>query len=353
MRTPKAHFAVACAIAIASTTGAAQMMPQQPKTFIAGSGPDDLWEVTGKTEMSGMSMPSQTSQQCFKKSRNVGEESVPKIDNCKVTEMRTQGNKTIFAMECTGEEPMTVRGETSATPTSFDMRMSMKGTRKGSDLQMTMTSQGKRIGACTDQTEQYVANAKAQGQAEIAKVCGEASEKFYYSMFSQGQVCESQRKAFCDKVGAMAPGMMKPAGFRAAVDKPGVDNVRGAFDVCKPLVARLDFKATANAACGEAAGTADWGFLGNGACDGQLMQYAPQKCVGRDYYTVDKSLVPMCNRYAMLTRGNAPGAAQGSAQGGAPGQPAQAQPTQAAQPQPAQPDPIKQGVDAVRKLLPF
>jgi hypothetical protein len=52
----------------------------------------------------------------------------------------------------------------------------------------------------------------------------------------------------------------------------------------------------------------------------------------------------------MLSRGNAAGSA--------PGQPTQAaqpsQPSQAAQTaQPAQADPIKQGVDAVRKLLPF
>ena len=348
MRLLLAPLIAPCAFAIVSTWAVAQMMPQHPKTFIAGSGPDELWEVTTKTEMSGMSLPGQTSQICIKKGRNVGEESVPKQDNCKVTEMRTQGNKTIFAMECTGEEPMSMRGETSATPTSFDSKMSMKGTRRGNDMQMNMTSSGKRIGACTDQTEQYVANAKAQGQAEVAKVCNEASEKLYYSMFSQGQVCEGQRKAFCDKVGGMAPGMMKPAGFRAAVDKPGIDNVRGAFDTCKSSNARLDFAATAKAACTDAAGSRDWAFLGNGVCDTEVMQQAPAKCVGRDYYLVDKSLVPMCNRYAMLTRGNAPGAMQGAAQGSAP-----SQPTQAAQPQAAQPDPIKQGVDAVRKLLPF
>lgn len=348
MRPFQARLVAACAIAIASSTATAQMMGGAPKTFIAGSGPDDMWEVSSKTEMSGMSMPGQTSQICIKKGRNVGEESVPKRDNCKVTEMRTQGNKTIFAMECTGEDAMSVRGETSATPTSFDSRMSMQSTRKGQEMQMTMSSQGRRIGACTDQTEQVVANAKAQGQAEIAKVCNEASEKFYYTMFSQGQVCEGNRKAFCDKVAGLAPGMMKPAGFRAAVEKPGVDNVRGSFDVCKSSAPRLDFAATAKAACGEAAGTRDWAFLGNGACDAEVMQQAPGKCVGRDYYTVDKSLVPMCNRYAMLSRGNAAAGAPGAAQA----QPAQAaQPTQAAQP--AQPDPIKSGVDAVRKLLPF
>ena len=333
------HLLAACAFVLASTPGIAQMMKQAPKTFIAGSGPDDLWEVSSKTEMSGMSMPGQTNQICVKKGRNVGEESVPKQDNCKVTEMKTSGNKTTFAMECQGEEPMSVRGETSATPTSFDSRVAMKGTRKGSDMQMTMTSSGRRIGACTDQTEQAVAGMKAQGQAEIAKVCGDAADKFQYQLFAQGQMCEGNRKPFCDKIAGAAPGMMKAAGFRSVVATPGVDSVRGGFDVCRSAGARLDFDATAKAACTDAVGTRDWAFLGIGACDAEVMEQAPSKCVGRDYYTVDKSLVPMCNRYAMLTRGRA------APPGSAPAQPAQAE-------APKQ-DAMKQGVDAVRKLLPF
>ncbi len=348
MRVHQTSLLAACVIALVSSTGLAQMMPQQPKTFIAGSGPDELWEVTSKTEMSGMSMPGQSSQICIKKGRNVGEESVPKQDNCKVTEMRTQGNKTIFAMECTGEEPMSMRGETSATPTSFDSRMSMQSTRKGREMQMTMTSSGKRIGACTDQTEQYIAKGVAQGQAEIAKVCGEMAEKFYYSIFEKGQTCEGNRKAFCDKVTGLAPGMVKAAAFRAAVEKPGIDAMRGSFDVCKASGARLDFNTTAKAACGDAVSTRDWAMLGNGLCDAEVMEQAPSKCVGRDYYLVDKSLIPLCNRYARLSRGGTAAGASGSSP---------AQPTQAAQPaqpaQPAQADPIKQGVDAVRKLLPF
>ena len=344
MRVPTTCLLAACAIAMASPTAVAQMMRQAPKTFIAGSGPDDMWEVSTRTEMSGMSLPGQNSQICIKKGRNVGEDSVPRQDNCKVTEMKTAGNKTTFAMECQGEEPMSMRGETIATPTSFDTRMSMKGTRKGSDMQMTMTSTGRKTGACTDQSEQVVANAKAQGQAEVARVCGEASDRFQYQVFAQGQVCEGNRKPFCDKVSGLAPGMMKPAGFRAAVDKPGIDNVRGAFETCASSGARVDFNATAKAACGDAVGTRDWGFLGIGACDAEVIEQAPSKCVGRDYYTVDKSLVPLCNRYAMLSRG------RGTAQ--APGA-SPAQPTQPAQAEAQKPDAIKQGVDAVRKLLPF
>jgi hypothetical protein len=343
MRRPTFCLFAACAMAIASSSAVAQMMGQGPRTFIAGSGPDDMWEVTSKTEMSGMSMPGQSHQICIRKGRNVGESSVPKQDNCTVTDMKTAGNKTTFAMECRGEEPMSIRGETSATPTSFDSRMSMKGTRKGSDLEMTMTSSGRKVGACTDQTEQVVANAKAQGQAEIAKVCGEASDRFQYQLFAQGQVCEGNRKAFCDRMSGLAPGMMKPAGFRAAVEKPGLDNVRGAFDACASASSRVDFNATAKAACGEAVGTRDWGFLGIGACDAEVMEQAPSKCTGRDYYTVDKSLVPLCNRYALLSRGRGSQPLQ-AAQPGQPAQPAQAE---------QKPDAVKQSLDAVRKLLPF
>jgi hypothetical protein len=334
----------ACALAIASSTALAQMMGQGPRTFIAGSGPDDMWEVTSKTEMAGMSLPGQTQQICIKRGRNVGEGSVPKQDNCKVTEMKTSGNKTTFAMECQGEEPMSIRGETSATPTSFESRMSMKGTKKGSDLDMTMTSSGRKMGACTDQSEQVVANAKAQGQAEIAKVCGDTSDKFQYQLFAQGQVCEGHRKQFCERITGLAPGMMKPAGFRAVVEKPGMDNVRGSFDACASASPRLDFGATAKAACGEAVAIRDWGFLGIGACDAEVMEQAPSKCTGRDYYTVDKSLVPLCNRYAMLSRGRGSQPMQ-AAQPVQPGQPAQAEAQK--------PDAVKQGLDAVRKLLPF
>jgi hypothetical protein len=350
MRLPTTCALAACTLALASSTALAQMTGQGPRTFVAGSGPDDMWEVTTKTEMAGMSMPGQTQQICIRKGRNVGEASVPRQDDCKVTEMKTSGNKTTFAMECQGQEPMTIRGETSATPSSFDSRMSMKGTKKGSDLEMTMASSGRKIGACTDQSEQVVANAKAQGQAEIAKVCADASDKFHYQFFAQGQLCEGHRKQFCDRITGLAPGMMKSAGFRAAVEKPGMDAVRGSFDACAAGSQRLDFDATARAACGDAVATRDWGFLGIGVCDAQVMEVAPSQCTGRDYYKVDRSLVPLCNRYAMLSRGRG-------------GQPMQAvQPVQSGQPmQPAQPaqaeaqkpDAVKQGIDAVRKLLPF
>jgi hypothetical protein len=53
----------------------------------------------------------------------------------------------------------------------------------------------------------------------------------------------------------------------------------------------------------------------------------------------------MCNRHAFLTKGSVPAGGMPTGAKGAP-------PQQAAQ-EPPKPDPMKQGVDAVRKLLPF
>lgn len=358
-----------CSVALTALAFAGAVLAQPgmmgrggaPKTFIAGSGPDDLWDVTTKMEMPGMpmAMPPQTNQICIKKGKNTGEESIPKQDNCRVTEMKTVGNKTTFAMECTGDEPMSMRGETTATGTSFDSRMSMKGTRRGNSMDMTMTSSGRRVGACTDQTDKVIAAGKSDYEAQIAKICNEATDKFQFEVFSGQQVCSTRKKAFCDKMGGLAGGMQDRAGFRAVVSKPGVAPVRGSFEFCG-----LDLVATAKPACASAVGAKDWAFVGNGVCDAEVRAQGPTYCKGRDYYLVDRSLTSLCNRYAALTRGGgaatagagggASGAATAGASGGSSGAPGKsAQTVQPPPPEPPKPDPVKQGVDAVRRLLPF
>lgn len=349
LRPAVALAALACAGMAFAQPGMGMGRGAAPKTFIAGSGPDDMWEITTKMQMQGMAIPGETQQVCIKKGKNVGEESVPKQDNCKVTEMRTVGNKTTFAMECTGEEPMSMRGETTATATSFDSRMSMKSTRRGG-TEMTMTSSGRRTGACTDQSEQMMASLKAQGDAEVAKFCAEASDRFNFQSFGAGGPCEGRKKAFCDKVGGLAPGMNEIDGFRKAVFRPGpgLDAMRGSFQVCG-----LNFEATNKAVCGKAVGAKNYSFIGSGACDSDVLAIGKTECEGRTYYTINKAAVPTCNRYAQLTRGRGATAGAGG-DGASPGQSSPGRQATSAQPaEPPKADPVKQGVDAVRRLLPF
>lgn len=345
------------AITLLVVAGAALAQPGRgmpTKTFKVG-GPDELWDVTMKMEMPGMAMPAQSFQSCLKKDRK-GEDAIPKQDNCKTTDVKVVGNKTSFTIECTGKDPMTGRGEITATPTAYDGKMQIKSTGRGGEMEMTQIFSGKKVGACTDETEKVIASVQAQGAAEVAKACAEMSDKLYYQAFvDKGALCEAQRKPFCDKVGGMARDMREPAGFRTVLAKANVEAIQGSFQACK-----LDYPGIAKAACSKASAAKDWAFVGNGVCDDEVRAAGPTFCKGRDYYLVDRSLTSLCNRYARLTRGAsgsadvapadaAPtsGAGQATATGKAP-------PTAAkAPPEPAKADPLQQGVDALRKLLPF
>lgn len=326
---------------------AATAWAQMPtRTFKAGSGPDELWDTTMKMEMPGMpmAMPAQTSQICLKKDRKA-EDAIPANDECRLVDSKTVGNKTTFTMDCAGKEPMTIRGEITSRPGAYDGTMHMKGKRKGDDMEMTQVFSGRKVGACTDQSQQVMADVKAKSDAQIAKVCSEGLDRLVTAyFFGKGAVCESQQKQFCDRVRSIAPGMREPAGYRAAVAKSQGASFKDAFAACGQ-----DFDATTRSACGKAVSTRDWSFVGGGACDGEVRSVGDTQCKGRSYYTMDRSLAPVCNRYAALTRG---GAGAASAQG-VPSRGTEPS-ADAQQPPPEQkPDAVKQGMDALRKVLPF
>jgi len=345
---------IAFALLFAASTALAQGgMDQQARTFKIG-GPDELWDVTMKVEMPGMpmAMPAQTIQSCLKKDRAKSEDAIPKQDNCKVTDVKTVGNKVSFAMDCTGNDPMTGRGEITSTPTSYDGRMQMKSTRRGREMEMTQTFSGKKVGACTDESEKVVANARAAGDAQMATICGQGIETLQYELFvGKDAACQAQRKAFCDKVTGLGRDMREPATFKAVVAKASMEAVQGSFKACNVNLAEIS-----KTACGKATSTRDWAFVGNGTCDDDVRVAGATFCKGRDYYLVERSLTSLCNRYARLTRG--PGAGGNAAAAvAAPDAPAAAPtsaPAPAKAPEPPKPaDSVQKGVDALRKLLPF
>ena len=343
-RPPPLSFAIASALVFA-LAAVAQAQAQQ-RTFKIG-GPDELWDTTMKMEMPGMpmAMPAQTSQICLKKDRKA-EDAIPRQDDCRLVDSKTVGNKVTFTMDCAGKDPMIIRGEITSTPTSYDGTMRMKGKRKGEDMEMTQTFSGRKVGACTDQTEQIVAKAKSDMDTQVAKTCAEGLDKLYAEMFfGQGAMCGGQQKQFRDKVQQLSTAMREPAGFREAQKKYGTQVLQDAFQA-----SNVNYQLTAQTACDKAVGSKDYAFLGSGNCDENVKRLGPVHCQGRDYYLVDRSLIPLCNRYSYLIKGSVPaGGMPAGAKGAAQQQAAQQQ----AAPEPPKPDPMKQGVDAVRKLLPF
>lgn len=116
----------------------------------AGQGKDDLWEVTTKMEMAGMpmAMPAQTHRVCIGKGSK-DEDYVPKRENCRMLESKRVGNKLTYKMVCTGKDAMTVAGETTSGPNTYEGRMMMSGKMEGQPMEMTQTYSGKRVGDCT------------------------------------------------------------------------------------------------------------------------------------------------------------------------------------------------------------
>ncbi|MBK7334057.1 MAG: DUF3617 family protein [Betaproteobacteria bacterium] len=264
IHAPAVRRAPALAVAVVSAllfalAAVAQAQAQQ-RTFKIG-GPDELWDTTMKMEMPGMpmAMPAQTSQVCLKKDRKA-EDTIPKQDDCRVTDMKTVGNKVIYTMDCAGKDPMIIHGEITSTPTSYDGKMRMKGKRKGEDMEMTQTFSGRKVGACTDQTEQVVAKAKSDSDAAVAKSCADGLDKLYAPMFfGQDAMCAGQQKPFCDKVGSIARDLRDPAGAPRRHQEVEQENVQQAMQAASRTTA-----AATKVACDKAAQTKDYAFLGTG-----------------------------------------------------------------------------------------
>jgi hypothetical protein len=331
---------------------ASALVTAQPmQTYKAGPGPDELWDVTMKMEVVGlpMALPTQSHKVCVKKDRG-GADLIPADSNCKVTDVRTVGNKTTFQMVCTGKDPITGSGEITQGPSSYSGVIRAKSTRKGEEMEMTHTYSGKKVGTCTDQSEQMVASIEKQGRDAVAKQCAAAVDSLSAAVFEgmRGQ-CDGYRKQFCDKANGVARDMREPAGFSSASKQYGM-GLPAAFRMCGQ-----DHGSVTRVACGRGVETRNWTFVASGPCDAEVRAAGDSMCKGRSFTGMDPGIVPLCSRYANLNRGQGGTAVAGS-DAAAGRQAAPAQQPAAAQPaaQPPQPqDPVKSGLDAVRKLLPF
>ena len=102
----------------------------------------EAWEYTGSMEMEGMKMPIPPSRACALP----GESATPPVDpRCKVTDLRTSGNKTTFQIVCGPPEPMQGSGESTRTGDRIDARYRLKSTSG----EVAMTLNGRKVGTCT------------------------------------------------------------------------------------------------------------------------------------------------------------------------------------------------------------
>jgi hypothetical protein len=97
-------------------------------------------------EMPGMPFqpPPQTMRHCYT-AQEIKEEPVPKNNDCKITDLKSSGNKTSWKLECKGE--MAGRGEGEMIYLG-DSAYEGRSTMQTQGMTMTSKYKGKRLGDC-------------------------------------------------------------------------------------------------------------------------------------------------------------------------------------------------------------
>ncbi len=121
---------------------------------VMAAGSDELWEVTSKTDMKGMpvSVPATTMRICVPK----GKASDPQRSmagehpdsKCKITDVKTSGNKTSWKMRCEPPNDMNGTGEMTFSGNTYHQVVKTVSNMQGHKMEMTQVVDGKRVGSC-------------------------------------------------------------------------------------------------------------------------------------------------------------------------------------------------------------
>ena len=163
--------------------------------------PGVQWEQTVEMEMSGFSMPAQTTKVCVpKKGMTEPPGSGRKDDKCKVSNVRNVGSKMSWTMVCEGEEKMSGEGEIVQKPDGYDGKMTMRSAQG----EMLMKLRGKKLtGDCdAGELKRQVAAVQAEGVAQMGKMCRDMAERLAVSAFTGAQpMCKdpADRATLCKR----------------------------------------------------------------------------------------------------------------------------------------------------------
>ncbi len=109
-----------------------------------------LWEITSNMEMNGMKMPGGSTQICYNKADVADTKKVVPVDNkCQVSDIKQEGSRVSWKMQCKPPQSMTGSGTMTFAPTSYTGDMQMRMQHDGKPMQMRQQYSGKRLGDCT------------------------------------------------------------------------------------------------------------------------------------------------------------------------------------------------------------
>lgn len=168
----------------------------------AQAAPGEYWEITNTMEMPGMpfAMPATTTKMCIPKGGENNPEKTSGDKSCKMTDVKTVGNKTTWKARCERDgEVMNGVGEQTTSPNGYQGKMKFSGKSGGQDMNMTMAFSGKRLGGSCDSEEQI-----NKMKAQICDTSHYRSTADWINgstlILQPNSACGEQRQQLCDKV---------------------------------------------------------------------------------------------------------------------------------------------------------
>ena len=339
-----------------------------PPPAIAAEATGEWWEVTMKMEMPGMPagmagmLGGQASKVCMLKGQEKDPAKSKENKDCTMSDVKYSGNTTSFKMKCTGKDPMTGDAVLTHTPNSFNQKVNMQS----KDGNMTMVSNGKRIGGACKGDEQI--NEALGGAAKsIAENCQQALDKNDYSYFikpkgtsmstaknncsamptaESRKNCEAASDVGCAKLrpqmcARLSADLKTQESYKKVYKKQGIAELASECGLSLATITQQF--------CKDSIGKKDWRFVGD-FCrkEPEVVALRKQHCAGRDYTTVDSRYRDMCSAIGFggggsRSSGNDDEQSRDSANDAAPkGKPAD---------QPKKPD--ESGMDTLRKIFKF
>ncbi|MFO1408980.1 MAG: DUF3617 family protein [Steroidobacteraceae bacterium] len=309
----------------------------------------ERWRITTSMEMMGMKMPGRTSEICK-------EASAPPVaaeKNCQMTESTRSGNTIRFRMHCTGENAAEVDGtSTLIGPDHSRTVMHMKMAQG----EMTMNSEGEKLGACTGSESNLVAKkeaakmqamgarVQAEAQQAQAKSCADAA-RTADSPYLMTQMCKDPEtvKTYCANF-QTHKAFRKQAEEEARTARAGVAVPSGAEAHMQPMstsakLCGVDARQLRTRLCSTAEAQGQFGFIAS-QCPVLAKVIAQRECAGRSYTTISARYRDIC---ASLAQPSEDDGAQ------APAEAPQQAPQQA--PKQEKPNPLSKGKKILGGLL--
>lgn len=232
-------------------------------------------------EMEGMpfAMPGTTQKVCIPKDgeKDPGKTSGDK--DCKMTDVKTVGNKTTWKARCTKDgEVMTGIGEQTTTSGAYQGKIKLSGKSEGQDMNMTMAYSGKRVGGSCDtgETEKKI-KAMLCDTSNFRSTADWISAADHF--LQKDSPCTEQRKQLCEKVRSDAPRDAQAYGTLQFHDQ----NSPGGISVAREC--KLDMAATTKSICKTLNGK-NYNAL-SAHCPAEAKKYREaqrrKECEGRSY----------------------------------------------------------------------